>query len=631
MTRRRWLPYVTISALLAVILLMSPVRPARGEEEDSAISLVKTIEVQEFENLQFNVDEYKVERGDSLAKILRKRGVVGRGPMPAQLLRLVKALNKDLADPNLILPDQSLVLPSGPIEGLSPKPEPPTEKTVTASLAPPTKKPALSAKIPDGVTPEGTEYHLVKVEKGDRLAELLRREGLSDKQIFDEYVRLTIKLNPSLTDPDRIYTGMTLKVPYKSGWAETAVASRKPSAGKPSKATSPAKTRNRPQQTARVDKSPPPVIIPPPELPPSKQLAARTALGLIFTRMGERFIAKGQHFLPLRSGGQITISTRSFPIIELESGQRIILDLDNRLPKEMVEMIRTNWSNYTIFRPHRGEKLKSMLGRLLESAHYFRIRTKGEPWIFTRGVEIRIAADWIIWPRQEDWVSGHAVVITLPSTPSLGTSPELAEFLSNEGVRVIDFHPKGNLIGPAIHTAAKPAGAPLAIENLTSNNQLDFIQAVLNMVGQNYETDLSIPLLKAKKEKSEFNLTVTAPLYFSRGGRNYVVAVNDMPQEMQELLRSHHFELIAREPGETPHIFAQRLLDAMKIKTESGLTIKASRRNDNQNIQITMPGLLFQAAGKEMLLTSLAVPPNLAPLINRPNLRVVHYRIANPS
>lgn len=618
---------VNLSAVL-IIIFLGLFLPALSQD-DPSISLVKTIEVREYEGLRFNIDEYQVQSGDSLAKILRRRKVIGLGPLPAKAINLVMALNKDLVNPDLIVPGQKLILPTGRIEGLSPSIEEVEEAARQAALEPEKKPDPVVAGDGDKVsTTSGVKHKTIRVEHGDSLSKLLRRQGLPDKLIFNEYIQLTLKLNPHITDPNIIYAGTEIELPFKGTWAETAVAGRGKKKRKPPKAP-PTVTRTKPKRTAKVEQKPKRTIIPPPQLPPSRHLAARTALGLIFTRMGERYISKGQHFLPLRTGGQITINTQSFPIIELQSGQRIILDLDNRLPGEMVDIIRDNWSTYTIFRTEKGENLQNMIGRLFSTSRYYKILGKGSPWEIKRDVHVKIAADWIVWPTLNDWNAGRAVVITFPASHSLGTSPELAEFLAARGIKVIDFHPRGNIIGPEPSRSNKTG--TIEMEDMTSNNIDEFVQMLLTLVGQKYETNLSIPLMQSKSPGQEFNFTVEAPIYFTRHGKNFVVAPRGLSADVNRMLTEHNFEVIIHKMGETPQLTAQKLLNAMNVKAETGLTIKASRRAAGQNIEVTMPGLLFRSSGKEILLTNTRAPQSLAQLLTRPNLKVVHYRVINPS
>ena len=599
--------------------------PSVRAEEKPTISLIKTIEVRKFEDLKFSVDEYMVEQGDSLARLLTRRGIIKSGQLTERLVRLLKALNDGLLNPDLIVPGQKLILPTGPIEGLTPPPDPPPE----SGSKPGSEPKAVKAEPPEGksyqTSADGTKYRVVKVNKGESLARLLRRQGVPEHRIFNEFIKLTLRLNPRISDPNLIYAAEELKIPFEAGWAEIAVARTGIKPRRPR--TPPTGTRTRPRASIRPAR--PRVIVPPPPMPPSRHLATRTALGLIYTRVGERFIARGKHFLPLRSGGQITINTKSFPIIDLRNGQKIILDLDQRLPREMVDLIRANWTNYTIFTAKRNESLPAMLNRLFENSHYYKVRRRGRPWVFDRGLHVSVEADWIIWSTERDWRSGQAVVVTLPKGPGQGTSPELAAFLAENGVKVIDFHARGNMIGPEPRRGQPKK--PVEVQELSPLNNTDFVKSILDLIGQKYETDLAIPLVKGSPGGGEFNLTVQAPLYFSRGNTNYVVAVDGLATDVRLLFEKHKFKVLDGRSGEGAASVARRLLALMGIKAEAGLTIKGSPQSSGGKIEVTMPGVMFKNRGQDLLLTPIPVPRTLAPLLNRPNLKVVRYRMMNQS
>ena len=551
--------------------------------DDPTISLVKTLEVREYGDLSVSVDEYVVREGDSIAKILKKRGVTGPGALPKRLMDMVLAFNPEVTDPNLILPGQKLVLPTEPVPGLE-KP--------AAAAHPGDQETSDSASIPK-------KAQTIKVQEGDSLSQLLRKAGIPKRLIFSEFIQLTLKMNPQISDPNLIYAGQEIIIPGEENRGMVAVAAGGTSPGvtmaKPTPTKAPTKTT--PETASRTEAKPTRLVVPPPPLPPSESMATRTALGLIFTRIGESYVAKGQHFLPLKTGGQISINTQTYPIIEMRNGLRILLDLDHQLPQEVIDMIRTNWSQYVVFRPKPKESLKNILQRLFENAGYYRMSVGGDPWLINYEVEIKVEADWIIWATQEDFVSGRATVITMPASLSQGTSPEVAQYLAQKGIKVIDYYAKGNLIGPEPRTAPKEEA--LNLKELSPKNYTEFVQSVLDLIGQKYELDLSIPLMGKETTTQDFNLTASAPVYFTRNGRNYVIAPDGLSEEMTALLEKHNFLVVARQTGQDADDLAENILQALGINTESGLTIKASSRPESRNIELTVPGLLVRSGGAD--------------------------------
>ena len=147
------------------------------------------------------------------------------------------------------------------------------------------------------------------------------------------------------------------------------------------------------------------------------------------------------------------------------------------------------------------------------------------------------------------------------------------------------------------------------------------------MVNQKYETDLTIPLMGGSKDGTEFSFSVHAPIYFTRQGVNYVVALEELSAEMNNLLKKQRFKVIIREDGESGQEMARKMLKAMGVRTEDGLTVKASNRRDDRNIEINMPGLIIHSGNGRIFLTDGAIPRRLAPLLEKPGLRVVKYRM----
>lgn len=93
-------------------LVMAQSDPSPTASADHTITLTKVIEVYEFEDMKVAVDQYAVTKGDSLAKIMKKRGLLSGRRDEAKLLRLVKDLNPNVSDFNNIVPGQVLNLPS---------------------------------------------------------------------------------------------------------------------------------------------------------------------------------------------------------------------------------------------------------------------------------------------------------------------------------------------------------------------------------------------------------------------------------------------------------------------------------------------------------------------------------------
>ncbi|MBW2092753.1 MAG: LysM peptidoglycan-binding domain-containing protein, partial [Deltaproteobacteria bacterium] len=296
MSQGHWLaPRLTI-VLICLLLSLADTSTASKEEEPT-ISLVKTVIIRDYKGLKISSDEYRVQKGDYLLKLLQQRGVIHELIPRKEIMDLIKTLNPDLKNPNIIFPGQKLILPTGPIKGLKLSPLKATSTQIE--------------KI-------GIPYRIQRVKPGERLVLFLRREGLPDKLIFNEYIDLVMKLNPEIKDKDIIYPGQKIRLPIIDPSVKTAEVAQAEKPLKPStesakapQAKSPPKAEKKPsaapQEKTRADQqrpSPPlsaktPVakpkklakgkktlVLKPPQLPESETLAMQAALGIIFSRIG---------------------------------------------------------------------------------------------------------------------------------------------------------------------------------------------------------------------------------------------------------------------------------------------------------------------------------------------------------
>ncbi|MBF0531321.1 MAG: hypothetical protein HQK55_19035, partial [Deltaproteobacteria bacterium] len=258
------------------------------------------------------------------------------------------------------------------------------------------------------------------------------------------------------------------------------------------------------------------------------------------------------------------------------------------------------------------------------------VQKRGAPWVLDREFKIKIEADYIVWPTPEDWAAGRATVITFPESQGSGTPPELAAYLAQNGVKVLDYYSRGHLIGPEPRRDAESI-APPPVEDWRHSDYNEFAKAILKLVGQPFESDINIPLLAGGSAGADININTQAPIFFSRAGVNYIIAAGGLAPEVQKLLENQRYAVINCRHGESAQGLALRILSALGIKAEPGLTVAGQGKTAGRSIEVTMPGVLFKNGGTDMLLTSTSIPPTLVPLVNRPNLKVVRYIISNPT
>ena len=243
-------------------------------------------------------------------------------------------------------------------------------------LAPP-KAPARAASQtnegPTGVAEDGTVYRTVKVRKGDTLEKLLRREGLDRDLIYKHLLKFTVSLNPGLKNPNMIIIGAELRIPIAGdylaslGGGSMAAAVAAPAVKTQRGASRDAASKEAGSGSAKADAtashapsagekySTPTKRLPAAAMPSADSVSARSVFGIIFTRLGEKLTSKGRLFLPLEEPPHFDVDTAKLPILELNNGRKIVLDLSASLSADLVKRFTTRYNEYQVFQPERRE------------------------------------------------------------------------------------------------------------------------------------------------------------------------------------------------------------------------------------------------------------------------------------
>ncbi|MCJ7683504.1 MAG: LysM peptidoglycan-binding domain-containing protein, partial [Desulfobacteraceae bacterium] len=327
-------------------------------------------------------EEYIVKEGDWIAKILKKKGALSDHTLP-ELLEVLRKLNQSLKDMNMIRPGEKIVI----LVKVLPSEE--GEKTTMPG------KRSASAPL------KRLKSEAYKVKRGDILSRLaISRYDLSARQFNREYLKLFKKCNPSVQNPDHIMYGQRIRLPlYPPQFEEGPDGSHalRDLDKSPSKVPFPLpesvalQVKEPPPETmeqAKARPKPPKPSVPPPSTKPKQAvspgwsdqkitLLVAEDLGSIISQMGEEWIHSGERFIPLKSSGHINLKAESYPIIRLNKGMTVIVDLHGALSNKMAKVIESSWASYRVVSLSTNDDLRSAIDKLLRAFNYPKIFKKG--------------------------------------------------------------------------------------------------------------------------------------------------------------------------------------------------------------------------------------------------------------
>ena len=276
-----------------LVILYSRINQAQDNEKIYSISLSKPVEIgkdiYKVDDKKVLTEKYVIRKGDYVWKILRQKGLTKKKKNLFELLSVLNKLNGTLHNLDLVHPGEKIIIPLKimPPSGASNRKIPSAKKTISVALL------------------KDLRFQNYTIKPGDCLIKIIKGQfNIPQKDWDNKYFELVRKINPSLKDLDIILPGQIIKLPTYSPEIIT----------KPIKSVISVKSED--TDTIVHD------------------------IGSIFSEMGEEWVHTGEHFIPLKSGGQIELNAKSFPIINLKDGLRVIVDLDNKFPDKIDKITR---------------------------------------------------------------------------------------------------------------------------------------------------------------------------------------------------------------------------------------------------------------------------------------------------
>jgi len=484
-------------------------------------------------------------------------------------------MNKSLTNLDIIHPGQTISIPLNitPIRGATEK-----EKLVQKSIM------GISSL-------KDVDFENYVVQPGDSLTMVVYgKYKIQPEYLYDEYLNLVQKFNPTLKNLDIIYPNQVIKLPVFS----------------PEIVRMPVKIT---KEKEALKKSK--IIL---SEDTKQTISLRKKLRDIFNQMDEEWVDTGKQFIPLKSGGQIQLKAESFPVLNLQSGMRLIIDLKNELPEDISQIILADWEDYGIVHLRTDDTLKTAMDKILAASNYYKILKPGEEQFQIRSgdIGISIAGDWVIIPqRGEENITEKIAAISFINHPSEQTPGVIRAYLKKLGIRIIDYP---GLPVPKDMTDDVPREKEISIEK---NRDFPLPALLLNLAGQPFSRKVKIPVYQGKD--SEFNLIILADLFFNRHGKDCIINTTDLSPAIVSLLKKHQFLVLSLAGEKDLNRMTELTLNFLGLSYDSKPHhFLTADRDETRNITLTVPGISFyDQEGKHILATDKKMPTEIISFLNQ--------------
>jgi hypothetical protein len=568
-------------------LLGLPPAPARSESARAPRGAIK---------------EYRVKYGEHLYRILREQLRITSDREVEQYYALVKDLNPERKNWDVLVEGEVIRLPAleapADVAGVQQK------KSAEA-------KPAAGPQQAVEATPRVEEKK--SPEKFSPPADVA---GVEQKKSAE--VKAADVPPPAVKAESRVEEK---KSPEKPGTpADAALVEEKKPPETKAAAAVPAPAAPEPAPRAETKKLPDRPVPADVGLNYARQLPTRenlALLGQIVEALGNEIQRAGEETVPIKNG-TIRIDRTSYPIINNPKlHQRIILDLNDKIPVSLKEKL-TDRSAYTpVFTVAGAASLQDSVSQLLSQLGYQSLPADRPVVIQEGGIAFEARGNWIALAPEVSNKPQEVFVITLTSNP--GDVPAyLRQELARKGLHLKDIVlPNASGLSPVSAIDSKEL-APVIKK--WPRDKREFVDAILFAFGVPFGVSetLSVEL------HDGLRMDVRCDRVFERAGQRSALFFQRMEPEIKKILQEKEktrvieLDLSSLEQKEIVTRLSSELGQRAAYREHR---FSASANNDRLNIAAW--GFLLPKQG--MFVTDREIPPSLHRFFFEKGLEIVYF------
>lgn len=363
--------------------------------------------------------EYTVREGDSLRRILMDVYKAKEQDLP-YLYRQFRLLNPGISSLDNIHAGMKIRIP-----------------LLASVLAA-----AQEKSMPPGVEVRKVAPDEYVIKQGEHLAKILRDVyGIPDEVIYRQYIDLVREHNPQITNPDLIQPGQKLKLPPLRELLSAVKETRHEEARAETDGSTGVASRDEPtvpglsgqkNGVSPADKGAGPAVAKGKD--PDISAVKRSVLPALKT-MGGMQRDSGTYFMPVAGGTSLSIDTSEIPVMELDTGRKIIFDVNSVITPEMKGFIEKAFPSFTVISGSPGD-MEGLMDKVLSVSGYFSINKDPSPLLVGSEEKLRFFGKWIVY---KDFSRRNVFVINLLGDNESRTPQPIRRYAGAFGIDLIEI------------------------------------------------------------------------------------------------------------------------------------------------------------------------------------------------
>ena len=614
MKRREAITFISISVLIFCGL---GTLFAQEVSETKSLSFTKNVVVKKYKQGEVHAEPYRVQEEDTLWKIL----IDGYGVKDNQFYffcRITKSLNPDLQDADQLVPDQLLLIPYKYITHFNIPTD--TMRAVVRNI--------LSANI----SQMSTEDHTIS--EGEHLAQVLRdMYNIPDDLIFDEYLDLIKRLNPGLYDVDLVTPDQKIVLPSVAAYQLSPRVQEAPGdVGTKEVIEKEAVTKKdlsqeslaaEKLQTTNTKGSPvsedPRFKTVARNMPRSKEAYMESMSSIADTFKGELH-RMGDVSIPLMEESRITIDTNTFPILQLTSEKRLIMDYGGDLPPDLVDLVQFEPGNYEVVTLNEHENMRSVLDKLFDAAGYFSVDKSRNPLVVGDQVQFEISGDWVIY---RDEFMEDIMVVNVIEKGDQPVDGQLKNSADSFGVEMIDLYMTEEGETAPVPAMVESSDCPGDIPVIDVSNGTALVDSLLGLLGQQYRKDYTLKLFQGKSEG--FDVEVKADRFFEQGGIRHIITFRPLSKNLTDVIAKQGDRVLSMpDVVDNPSEAIVDVLRFMQLSYDAPRPGFFDASGGKKRVGLFIPGVLIKREKQEdILLTAAPLKKEIYQFLTNHKVKIV--------
>lgn len=432
-----------------------------------------------------------------------------------------------------------------------------------------------------------------QVRRGDSITRIIIHEMQASSAEVTGFLQSIRKINPQISNLNKIYPGQILNLP---GAKHTETAAEIP--------VQPALVQ--PEESKKA-------VLPLTTAPSERDLSL---FSQIIRQLDGSVIRRGNYYIPLASSGQLTIDCSTIPVVELDDGTTVLLDISGRLPDTLASVIGARWPNYHLVKASEARNVITLLQETIRPSTY-EIQKVSKPLFLSADPQIQLLPDWLISKKTTSGDSPFQLAIFFDTHKSQVLPKRILDYAQTKGIRIIEIL-EDNIQEQVTELAVVPP-----LEKIASESNKDLIHNALIFLGLNPIADKDIKIFDT--EKDGFNLSIKADYAVTREGKTLLIVKNVLSQQFKDILKDQGMDTFCPAPGATKRNLMESLMTALSIPCHYALYAFPPKEATSR-FHVYFPALKVDGAQGTTYFIDFAMERNLYELLaEQGKLKIVCY------